>query len=180
MAYSPEFTFEQLNIPPVNLQRRTIVDGEVRWENIERNITPTGIPIIDRFLLFLSRGRSDRREFYEREGLAEPPCRQQSYEVGEMRRANGSHQININHFYATFFFLTGFTVQDFHNRYSLRTADLLLCLTDSTIDAIAHASGAINASNLARLYKRFYQCSPTERREALRQSGEMRELRIAQ
>lgn len=176
MSFEPTFSLDQLFISPFDAERVYNVRGEWHWEPLERNLQPSGIPILDRFLQFLAAGGSDRTTFFGREGLNMPVW--YCYDERK-RRGVGKLSLSTNDFYGFIHVLTGLTLSEFCNRYALRLSDELLRYTDMNIGDVARRAGAIDHTNLCRLYRRYYGCTPTDRRHAVRHKGEAGRYRVA-
>ena len=149
-----QFTLEQLYISPFSARRQYDEDGNVSWVPIERNLEPTGIWVMDHYLQFLMRGGFYRPTFCEQEGVTQ---------------AQLAALVSV---------LTGMGVIEFQQRYVLMVADELLRYTSLTLDHIAHHYGGIDATNLCRLYKKYYSTTPGRRREHLRQKGDEGRFRV--
>lgn len=154
MEKKAQFTLEQLYISPFTARRRYDEDGNVSWVPLERNTEPTGIWVMDHYLQFLMRGGFYRPKFCEQEGVTQ---------------AQLAALVSV---------LTGMSIIEFQQRYVLMVADELLRYTSLTLDHIAHHYGGIDATNLCRLYKKYYRTTPGRRREHLRKQGDEGRYRV--
>lgn len=152
----PQYTFEKLFITPFTHAFTADDMGRTGYTPIERNLTPTGIHILDAYLRALHRGHSDVADFCDRYNA---------------RTADLDGLI---------FLLTGMSNQEFRNRWILKTADLLLRYTGMTVEEIARRSGAGTRTNLYFIYERDLNTSPTARRNALRKPGELNRYKIVE
>lgn len=150
-----QYTVEQVFISPFDAEREYAPDGRWHWKPLPRSTSPTGIEVFDAFLRYISSGHYERRKFYARYGVAED-WREDSY----------------NPFPGFVMVLTGMDIREFHNRYTLRTADLLLQYTDLDMKDIARRSGTYDASTLNRLYRKYHNCTTRQRRLALRKQDD--------
>ena len=148
MEKSAQFTLKQLYISPFSAKRVYDVDGNVSWKSLERNLTPSGIWVLDHYLQFLMRGGYNREKF----------CRQEGITVAQLA--------------ALVAVLTGMVVIEFQRRYVLMVADQLLRYTSMNVADIARNYGGVDATNLGRLYKHYYHVTPLERRIQLRRQGD--------
>ena len=147
----PQFTLEQVFISPFDAEREYRPDGSWVWKPLPRNLHPTGLEQFDLLLQYLAAGHYDRKPFYARVGISD-----------KWRDETG------NPYFGFVFVLTGMGIRELHNRYTLRTADLLLQYTDLSAAEIARRSGTFDASTLNRLYRKYHHCTTKQRRLALR------------
>lgn len=151
----PQYTLEQVFISPFDAKREYHPDGNWEWKPLLRDLHPTGIEQFDLLLRYLAEGHYDRKPFYARVGISD-----------KWRDETG------NPYFGFVFVLTGLGIREFHNRYTLRTADLLLQYTDLDLKDIARRSGTYDASTLNRLYRKFHHCTTNQRRLALRKQDD--------
>ena len=152
----PQYTLEKLFITPFTHAFTADDMGRTGYTPIERNLTPTGIHILDAYLQALHRGHSDIADFCDR------------------------YNARTSDLDGLIFLLTGMSNQEFRNRWILKTADLLLRYTDMTVEEIARRSGAGTRTNLYFIYERDLNTSPTARRHALRKPGEKGRYKIVE
>ena len=151
----PQFRLEDIYISPFTHRRETGENGRTVYVELERNLHPTGIRVVDDLLRYLSSGGADMPAFCKRYGGAR---------VGDIDSLT--------------FLLTGMRGVDFRQAYHLRLADDLLRYTSLPMTDIARLSGFGSRVNLYFAYKRDLNTSPTERRNALRQSGDVDLYRV--
>lgn len=154
MERRAQFTLEQLYISPFSARKRYDEDGNVTWVTVERRTEPTGVWLMDRYLQFLMRGGYYRPTFCAEEGVT-------LVELASLVKV-----------------LTGMGIIEFQQRYVLQVADQLLRYTELTQEYIAAHYGGIDGTNLYRLYKRYYHCTPSERRRKLRQKNDAGRYRV--
>lgn len=114
----PQYTLESPFITPFTHAFTANDMGRTGYTPIERNLTPTGIQVLDAYLQALHRRQSDIADFRDR------------------------YNACTSDLDGLVFLLTGMTNQDFRKCWILKTADLLLRYTDMTVEEIAHRSGA--------------------------------------
>ena len=151
---NPQFKLNDLYITPFTRQRRYNEEGHVLYVQIERNVQPTGIRVLDDFLRSLSAGHSDISAFCEH---------------------YGARTSDID---SLIFLLTGMCGIDFRQAYQLRMADELLRYTSLGVVDIARRCGFGSRTNLYLAYKRDLHTTPSDRREKLRQQGDEDRFKI--
>lgn len=144
----PQFKFEDLYIMPFTHRRRYSEDGRVSYVEVERNLQPTGIRVMDDFLCNLAMGKSDITAFCNRYGAR----------VGDID--------------SLIFLLTGMRGVDFRQAYQMRMADDLLRYTSLSVADVARRCGLGSRTNLYLAYQRDFNTSPTSRRRRLQKSGD--------
>ena len=144
----PQYTLDDLYIPPFTRRRRYDEDGRWHYVAVERNTSPTGIQVMDEYLRLLTAGESDVGAFAARHGLT----------TGELA--------------AIVFILTGVKGARFRQLYQARLADDLLRYTSLPLPEIARRSGLGTPINLYQTLRREWNMSATERRQALRSDGD--------
>ena len=144
----PQFTLDDLYITPFTRRARYDEDGRKHYVAVERNMSPTGIHVMDDYLRCLAAGRSNVGDFVARHGLT----------TGELA--------------ALIFILTGMKAMRFRLLYQARLADDLLRYTSLSPAEVARRSGIGSAINLYQSLRRDCNMSATERRQALRQEGD--------
>lgn len=150
----PQFTLDDLYIPPFTQKKRYDEDGRWKYVSVERPTAPTGIHVVDDYLRYLAAGQSDMQAFADRHGL----------KTEEMA--------------AVVFMLTGLRGVRFRQLFQMRLADDLLRYTDLAFDAVARRSGLGSSNNLYLALRREYNMSATERRAFLRQDGDAGRYRL--
>ncbi|WP_455621617.1 hypothetical protein [Parabacteroides sp.] len=145
-AGKPQFTLEDLYISPLAFRRRYTEEGVVEYIPVEREMSPSGVEVMDAYLRRLAAGDSNLGRF----------CKCYGARTGDMD--------------SLCFLLTGMTGAEFRLRYMVRLADDLLRYTSMTLDEVARRSGHGKRVNLFFAYKRDYGVSPLERRNQLRAS----------
>jgi AraC-like DNA-binding protein len=126
-------------------------DGNIIYVPIEqpRNMTPTGIKVMDDFIQHLARGEFDVMKF----------CKQYNARTSDLD--------------GMVFLLTGMSYLAFRTKWQIHTADLLLRYTDMGVAEVARRCGMGSRTNMYFIYERELDTSPTERRHALRQQGDL-------
>lgn len=153
---TPQFTFDDLYISPFTHERQTDERGFTGYVLIERNFRPSGVNVLDEYIQALHAGKLDISGFCARYNA-------------RMRDLDGF-----------IFLLTGMNNEQFRNRWMMRRADDLLRYTTMTVDEVARRSGAGTRGNLYFCYERDMNCSPSQRREELRQQGDLDRFRIVE
>jgi len=145
----PQFTMDDLYISPFTHELTSDEQGRTGYTPMDVNLRPMGIRVMDDYLEALHAGQSD---------------------VGEFCARLGAKTSDLD---GLVFLLTGMSNQDFRNRWIVRRADDLLRYTDMDVKEIARRSGAGSRNNLYFIYERDLNCSPTMRRQQLRQEGDL-------
>ena len=146
-----QYKFEDLFISPLTHRRTADADGNIIYVPIEPkpNMTPTGIHVMDNYLQHLSRGETDVADF----------CKKYNARTSDID--------------GLVFLLTGMSNQAFRTKWQMRTADLLLRYTTMGVTEVARRSGMGTRTNMYFIYERELDTSPTERRNAMRQRGDV-------
>lgn len=144
-----QFTLDDLYITPFTHELTTDGQGRKGYTAVDRNMNPSGIKVLDEYLQALSAGQSDIADFCAR------------------------HDAKTSDLDGLVFLVTGMTNLDFRTRWILRQADDLLRFTDMSAVEVARRSGAGSRSNLYFIYERELNCSPIQRRKALREDGDL-------
>lgn len=147
----PQYTLQDVLISPFDAEREYAPDGRWHWKLLPRKLAPTGIEQFDALIRFFAAGNYERSKFYQQFGISDK-----------------TYDSTGNPFFGFVFVLTGMSIREFHNRYCLATADLLLQYTDLDVGEVARRSGSYDASTLNRLYRKYHQCTTKQRRIALR------------
>lgn len=146
----PQFTFEDLYITPFTHERTTDQYGNVVYYPLtERNMTPSGVAVMDDYLQHLFAGKADIADF----------CARYNARTADLD--------------SLVFLLTGMPNLEFRTRWQLTTADALLRYTKMAVADIAVRSGMGTRNNMYFIYEREFDQSPTERRDAIRQDGDL-------
>ncbi len=147
----PQYKFEDLFVSPLTHRRTADADGNIIYVPIEqpRNMTPTGIKVMDDFIQHLARGEFDVMKF----------CKQYNARTSDLD--------------GMVFLLTGMSYQAFRAKWQIHTADLLLRYTNMGVAEVARRCGMGSRTNMYFIYERELDTSPTERRHALRQQGDV-------
>lgn len=149
MTEKPQFPYKEIYITPFTGRRRIDEDGVVTYEPIERNLCPTGVRLLDDFVAHIALGKGNRIAYCQRMG------------------------ITTAQFSQFLLLLTGAGLSEFCTHLTLRLADDLLRYTDLDISEVASRSGVGTGVNLFYVFRRVYNCSPTDRRRALRKRGDL-------
>ena len=146
-----QYKFEDLYISPLTHRRTADTNGNIIYVPIEtpRNLTPTGIHVMDNYIQHLARGEADVADF----------CKKYNARTSDID--------------GMVFLLTGMSNQAFRTKWQIRTADLLLRYTDMGVAEVAQRSGMGTRTNMYFIYERELDTSPTERRNAMRQRGDV-------
>lgn len=145
----PQFTLDDLYITPFAQERVAEPNQAPAYQDIERNLHPTGIHVMDDYLRELSLGHSSRKAFCERQGIT---------------RQQLSALITI---------LTGMDSDEFRRQVIRRNAVLLMRHTDLSIpDVVAH-SGIGSRMALFRFLKDAYGCTAMAWRKKHRKAGDL-------
>ena len=150
----PQFTMDQLYIPPFTQRRRYDEEGRCSYVAVERPAEPTGLHIMDHYLRYLAAGHSDIKSFATRYGL-------KAEELAAM-----------------VFILTGIKGVRFRQLYQMRLCDDLLRYTDLPLDVIARRSGLGSPNNMYLALRREYNMSATKRRSLVRTEGDAGRFRL--
>ena len=146
---TPQFGFDELYITPFTRRRRYDEDGRASYVNVERNMSPTGIHVMDDYLRYLAAGSTDIGAFTDR------------------------HGIKIQELGALVFILTGLSNAVLRMKYQTRLADELLRYTDLPLPEVARRAGLGSQINLYQALRRDWDMSGTERRQFLRKQGDL-------
>lgn len=142
-----QFKLDGLYITLFTRQRRYNEECRVSYVQIERNVQPTGIRVLDDFLRSLSTSHSDVSAFCEH---------------------YGARTSDID---SLIFLLTGIRGIDFRQAYQLRMADELLRYISLGVVDIARRCGFGSRTNLYFACQRGLRSTPSDRRVKLRQQG---------
>lgn len=145
----PQYTLDKLYISPFTRRKRWDEDGHWQYIAMERNLTPTGITVMDDYLRYLANGNSDMQAFADRYGLKRE-------EVGAM-----------------VFILTGIRGIRFRQLYQMRLVDDLLRYTDMDKKEVARRSGLGSENNMYLALRREYNMGIGERRRFLRKESDL-------
>lgn len=152
----PQFTFDDLYIPPFTHELSTDEVGRQGYVPIEKNMTPTGVSVMDEYLQSLHKCMTDIKTFCDR---------------------YGARTTDLD---GLVFLLTGMSNMQFRARWMVRCADDLLRYTDMDVTEVARRCGAGSRTNLYFIYERDFNCSPSDRREALRKDGDLGRYKIVE
>jgi AraC-like DNA-binding protein len=144
----PQFPAKGLYISPFSLVRTYDTEGVPSYVPLERNLAPTGVKLLDDFLVFLMKGNLSVKTFCE------------------------NRDIDPRYFHGLVYLLTGETPDALRKMYTLNLANDLLRYTDLTLDDVAKRSGLGSNSNLSQMLKRHYRCCALRRRKVLRKKGD--------
>ena len=150
MTQKPQFAdMKALYMPPFTQRYYYDCDGNRFTEPVERNLQPTGIEVFDRWLQTLSEGQTDSLRFCYTEG------------------------IDLQYFCGFIQVLTGMSHTDFRNRYLMLLADDLLRYTNLKSGEIGRRIGMIGKNSFNKFIKRQSGMTPVQRRNFLRQPGDL-------
>ena len=143
---TPKFlTLDDLYISPFVARRVYTEDGEVKWVPMERNLSPTGIEVIDFIARSMAEGHSD---------------------MDWLAQQLGCSRENMLGWFRT---MTGMSARDFRHAYMFRLADDLLRYTLMGYDEVARRAGFTSASVLSQQYRKYRHRTAHEVRNAIRQ-----------
>lgn len=148
MSHIPQFTLDDIYISPFTHKRIYNETGSASIIPLERNLTPTGIELLDNVALNLTNG-CHHNYVANRLGV-------------DRKKLNGFIEL-----------LTGMTATEFALSYSLRIADDLLRYTDMDVKEIAQRCGLNNTASMYYIFKREYDSTPRDRRYQLRRKGDL-------
>ena len=143
-----QFCPESFYIMPFTQQRSIGPDGQIVYVPTERNLTPTGLRIIDDCLYAFAMGGDPIEEV----------CRR--------------YDLSAEGLSAVFYALTGRTYAEVRDALRLRIADDLMRYTDLPLSDLARRAGFSTPQLYARVVRRMFGTSPLERRAALRSEGD--------
>ena len=149
MQKQPQFPAEDLFITPFAQERVDDATDPPTYRSIEKNLTPTGIHVMDDYVHELSLGHASRKAFCKR------------------------WDIPTQHLNALVSILTGMNGEDFRNLIVQRNALLLLRYTDLGLEEVAERSGIGSKSTLCRFTEERLGCSPQQWRKKNRREGDL-------
>ena len=149
----PQFPLEDIYITLFTERRIYDCDGNERYEPIEHRVKATHVEMLDALRLALDEGAVNLKSFGSRYGLTPPDL-------------NG-----------LVLALTGMEATTFRMAWQMRRVDELLRYTDLTIEEVARRSGVGTGSNLFYACQRDFHCSPSERRDAIREWNDVGRFR---
>lgn len=150
----PQFSFDDLYVMPFTHELTADDMGRKGYTPLEQNLCPTGIKVLDEYIQFLHSGQADVSAF----------CAKYNLKTSDLD--------------GFIFVLTGLSNWVFRKQWIMRCADELLRYTDMNLNKIASRCGAGTRNNLYFMYERDMNCSPTQRREELRQKGDLGRYKI--
>ncbi len=145
MAEVKLMTVDDLYISPFVARRVYNEDGVMSWVPIERNVNPTGMPVVDFIARSLAEGRSNMEWIARQLGCS-------GADLQGWSRA-----------------MTGMDFREFRRAYLFRVADDLMRYTSLSIDEVARRSGFCSASLLSQQYRKYRNRTPVEVRQSIRQ-----------
>lgn len=145
MAELKLMTVDDLYISPFVARRVYNEDGVMSWVPIERNVNPTGMPVVDFIARSLAEGRSNMEWIARQLGCS-------GADLQGWSRA-----------------MTGMDFREFRRAYLFRVADDLMRYTSLSIDEVARRSGFCSASLLGQQYRKYRDRTPVEVRQSIRQ-----------
>ena len=145
---SGKLTFDDLYVTPFTEVRVYDRDGNISYEPIARGGKVTGVGIVDRLMAAIAAGHGHKTVMNDF-GL-------------DSRELKGVLRL-----------LTGMEFYELQRKFVLRAADELLRYTDLPISEVAVRSHASSEDLLRLLYRRYYRCTPSERRSSIRRRGDL-------
>lgn len=149
-TFTPQFKLEELYITPFTGKRYFDAQtGKAIYEPVERNMTPTGVHVLDTFLQCVCTSkRYTQRSLKERLGVPKQA------------------------FSGLCLLLTGMKFEELHEAIRLRVADDLLRYSTLEKKDIALRCGFSSHSAMYKAFQRIYKCGAGERQRHLRQPGD--------
>ena len=141
-------TLDELYISPFMSLRHFDENGRAVYSPMERNLLPTGLYAADFFLQSLAAGENRLKSIADHLGCSD-------------RDLSGFIRC-----------LTGQPSHDFCTAYRLRLIDDLLRFTALPLSDVARRSGLGTARSLHRFILRHRGCTPSDRRNHIRQVGD--------
>lgn len=147
-------TVDDLYINPFSARREYEPDGRIRWIPLERNLQPTGVPLLDRLARLLAGGATG---------------------YDQLAREMGTKETDMRAFIRV---LTGMDARQFRLAYMFRLSDDLLRYTKLKTADIARRVGASTSANLCQLFRDNRHMTPSSRRRQLRQPRDLGLFRL--
>ena len=154
MGFTPQFKPEELYISPFISRRVYDEDGNISYQPLERNLNPTGIHLLDEFLLEITAGLDSQATFCHWRGISSA-------------HLSGFVQL-----------LTGLSAKELRLTLALLLADDLLRYTSLTLAQIAIRIGLGTTVNLCYLFQSRYGSTPLDRKRSLRKGGDVGKFRL--
>lgn len=156
MDLKPQFSVDDLYISPFTAERRfDPMTGAVLYVPIERNLHPTGIHLMDRYLQCL--------------------CTSKCYTLRSLQDFVG---VRLADFSVMCRLLTGMHHEALHEVIRQRLADDLLRYTSLPLMDIAKRCGFGNYPAMCKFFQRRLKCTPGERQRQIRRKGDLGRLRL--
>ena len=141
-------TLDDLYISPFTRVRHYDENGQPVYDQLERNLLPTGLYAADLLLQSLTAGEN---------------------RLKDIAHALGCSDRDLSGFIRC---LTGQPSHDFCTAYRLRLIDDLLRFTALPLPDVARSSGLGTARSLHRFVLRHHGCTPADRRQHIRKAGD--------
>lgn len=154
MERKPQFTVQQLFVPPFATMRRYHEDGTYEYVPLPDTCVHTGLEVFDDFIALMARHPYSARRIAAKLGVREPDL------SGLVRIA------------------TGLSLSDFVAAWQLLAADELLRYTNLRMPEIARICDMGKGVNFNNRIVRAYKCTPLERRWALRRKNDLGRFRL--
>ena len=155
-GFTPQFSLDDLYISPFSAERYfDTVTGKALYRPVERNMSPTGVHLLDRFL--------------------QTVCLSEHYTVNTLRNKLG---VEMREFSVFCLLLTGMDREQLQDAIRLRLADDLLRYTDLEMRDVARRCGYSDYSGLFKLFDKKYKCSVGDRQRHVRKRGDVGRWRI--
>ena len=154
MAEPPQFDPEDLYISVFTERRVYDEDGHISYVPNERNLSPSGVNLLDAYLRFMSEGNSSPGLFCAR------------------------HGIEVSDLHTLILLLTGVDGVTFRLWWQSQIIGELLCHTNLSMDEVAKRSGLGTAMNLFYACRREFDCAPRRYREVIRGEGDLGRYRL--
>lgn len=146
-----QYTFDDLYVTPFKQKRVYDPDGNISYVPIERNLHPTGIDVLDEFLLGMSSG-----------------------EMGTYKK----YGFSTHNIHNILFVLTGIQGVQFVNKWRVKVAMDLLRYTDLAMPEVANYSAMGTTSNLFYFMQREAKTSPLRYRYWVREKGDLGRFKL--
>ncbi|KKB45739.1 helix-turn-helix domain-containing protein [Parabacteroides gordonii] len=154
MKRKPQFTVQQLFVPPFTTMRRYHEDGTYEYVPLPDTRIHTGLDVFDEMISLMSRQVYSARQLAVRLGVKEPDL---------------SDLVRI---------ATGLCLSEFVAAWQLLMADELLRYTDLRMTEIARYCGMGKGVNFTNRIVRAHKCPPLTRRWELRQKNDLGRFKL--
>ena len=157
--FETKWKVDTLWVNPFREERRFVTDGThireewVRLDDAEKD--RTGIPIMDEWLRYLSKGGTYVKDF-----------------------CSGYSGLRRSDLDTMTFILTGMGLDEFQKEYRLKTLRMLLKYTDMPLDEVARYAGCGSKHNVYMICRREWNMAPMKLRKSIQESGDAGRYRM--